>query len=92
MNCLGHFSDINKLAKPSTIAVLPTPGWPTKTALFFFFRHKISIMSDSSCSLPIHLSILLSNGLVKNLPYLSNTLLLGILYAANNSSYNVVLI
>ncbi len=40
-------------AKPSTIAVLPTPGSPIKTGLFFLLRDKIWMQRRISSSLPI---------------------------------------
>eukprot|EP00834_Sanchytrium_tribonematis_P006599 NODE_500_length_6721_cov_0.845492.p6 type:complete len:101 gc:universal NODE_500_length_6721_cov_0.845492:2104-2406(+) len=38
---------------PSTIAVLPVPGGPIKTALFLDFRQRISIILLISFNLPI---------------------------------------
>ena len=43
-------------ANPSTIAVLPTPGSPKSTGLFFVLRQRISDTSYISLSLPIILS------------------------------------
>jgi hypothetical protein len=40
------------LASHSTIAVLPTPGSPTKTGLFFVFLFSIAISLSISSSLP----------------------------------------
>ena len=37
-------------ARPSARAVLPTPGSPTRQGLFFWRRHKISIIRSSSLS------------------------------------------
>mmetsp|Transcript_92485 Transcript_92485/g.146235 ORF Transcript_92485/g.146235 Transcript_92485/m.146235 type:complete len:249 (-) Transcript_92485:77-823(-) len=39
-------------AKPSTTAVLPTPGSPIRTGLFFCRRAKICVMRSSSDALP----------------------------------------
>ena len=40
-------------ARPSTIAVLPTPGSPIITGLFFVRRAKISMAVSISCARPI---------------------------------------
>ena len=40
-------------ARPSTIAVLPTPGSPINTGLFFVFLDKIRMTSRISSSRPI---------------------------------------
>ena len=40
-------------AKPSTIAVLPTPGSPIRTGLFFVLLERILIVLLISSSLPI---------------------------------------
>ncbi len=40
-------------ARPSAMAVLPTPGSPTKTGLFFLRRHRTCIVRSISISLPI---------------------------------------
>mmetsp|Transcript_27991 Transcript_27991/g.45034 ORF Transcript_27991/g.45034 Transcript_27991/m.45034 type:complete len:206 (-) Transcript_27991:697-1314(-) len=45
-------------ARPSATAVLPTPGSPTRTGLFFFRRFKTKIISSTSLSRPITGSIL----------------------------------
>ncbi|AGQ50718.1 hypothetical protein MHL_2875 [Mesomycoplasma hyopneumoniae 7422] len=59
-------------AIPSTIAVLPTPGSPTRTGLFFVFRDKILIILLISSSRPITGSILFSfANFVKFLAYFS---------------------
>ena len=44
-------------ARPSTIAVLPTPGSPTKTGLFFRRRQRICTVRSSSASRPTSGSI-----------------------------------
>ena len=44
-------------AKPSTIAVLPTPGSPTSRGLFFFLRHNTCITRFTSSARPINGSI-----------------------------------
>ena len=41
-----------RVAKPSTIADLPTPGSPINTGLFFFLRLSICIVRCISCSRP----------------------------------------
>ena len=40
-------------AKPSTIAVLPTPGSPINTGLFFVLRDNICITRSISVDLPM---------------------------------------
>ena len=47
-------------AKPSTTAVLPTPGSPKRTGLFFVLRLKIWIIRLTSFSRPITGSIMFS--------------------------------
>ena len=42
-----------RCANPSTIAVLPTPGSPINTGLFFVLRDKIRITSRISSSRPM---------------------------------------
>ena len=60
-------------ARPSTIAVLPTPGSPMRTGLFFVLRERISITLRISSSLPITGSIFPSfTSLTKSCPYLLN--------------------
>ena len=44
---------IIRCASPSAIAVLPTPGWPIKTGLFFVRRARIWIVRRTSASRPI---------------------------------------
>ncbi len=46
-----------RLAKPSTIAVFPTPGSPTSTGLFFVRRERICITRSISSARPITGSI-----------------------------------
>ena len=63
-----------RCARPSTIAVLPTPGSPIKTGLFFVFRDKIRIIFRTSSSRPITGSTLLSaTFFVISRPYFSKT-------------------
>ena len=50
------FSEI-LMAKPSAIAVLPTPGSPTKRGLFFFRLHRVCTTLSISSSRPITGSI-----------------------------------
>ena len=45
-------------AKPSAIEVLPTPGSPTRSGLFFRRRHKICAARSISFSRPIKGSVL----------------------------------
>ena len=45
-------------ARPSAIAVLPTPGSPTSNTLFLLLRPKASAIESSSVCLPITGSIL----------------------------------
>ena len=53
-------------AKPSTMAVLPTPGSPIKQGLFFVLRLRIRMMRSISCSLPT---------MGSNLPWLANAVM-----------------
>ena len=58
-------------AKPSTTAVLPTPGEPIRTGLFLVLRDNISITLRISSSRPIIGSILpLRTSSTKSRPYL----------------------
>ena len=41
-------------ARPSTTAVLPTPGSPTSTGLFFVRRERICMIRSISVSRPTH--------------------------------------
>ena len=63
-----------RAARPSTIAVLPTPGSPIKTGLFFVLRDNILVILLTSSSLPIIGSIFLflTSSMIF-LPYFSNT-------------------
>ena len=54
----GTFSLTIKTAKPSAIAVLPTPASPTKSGLFFLRRLNTWSALSSSLSRPIRVSIL----------------------------------
>ena len=59
-------------ARPSTIAVLPTPGWPIRTGLFFLRLLRILRAFLISLSLPITGSILPSlASAVRSLPNFS---------------------
>ena len=61
-------------ARPSIIAVLPTPGSPIKTGLFFVLRDKIRVIERISSSLPITGSTFPSlTYWVISLPYFSKT-------------------
>ena len=61
-------------ARPSTIALLPTPGSPIKIGLFFFLRHKISTTRWISRSRPTTGSSFPSDAhFVKSVPKLSST-------------------
>ena len=46
-----------RLARPSAIAVLPTPGSPTYSGLFLVRRHRIWMVRSISSSRPISGSI-----------------------------------
>ena len=61
-----------RCAKPSTMAVLPTPGSPISTGLFFVLRDRMRMTSRISVSRPITGSSLpdFANA-VKSLPYFS---------------------
>ena len=66
----GTFPDTIFCAKPSTIAVLPTPGSPIRHGLFLFLRDKICITLVISFCLPITGSSFPSSAiLVKSTPY-----------------------
>ncbi|OPY20815.1 MAG: hypothetical protein A4E23_01041 [Methanomethylovorans sp. PtaU1.Bin073] len=59
-----------RCARPSTMAVLPTPASPISTGLFFLRRERISIVRLISCSLPITGSSLpWDASSVKSIPY-----------------------
>ena len=59
-----------RIANPSTIAVLPTPGSPTSTGLFFVFRERIKMTRRISSSRPITGSSLPSSArATSSLPY-----------------------
>ena len=61
-------------AKPSAMALLPTPGSPINKGLFFFLRLKICETRSISFSLPTTGSSLLSSAsFVRSLPKLSKT-------------------
>ena len=53
----GTFPAAIRWASPSAMAVLPTPGSPTKAGLFLFFRHRIPTTASISRFLPITGSI-----------------------------------
>ncbi len=60
-------------AKPSTMAVLPTPGSPIRIGLFFVFRDKMRMTSLISSSLPITGSCFpLRTACTRSMPYFSN--------------------
>ncbi len=75
MHCLpfkpsGTSPAVMRRAKPSTIAVLPTPGSPISTGLFLVRRDNISITRRISSSRPITGSNLPSAAIrVKSRPY-----------------------
>ena len=50
---LGHVAETMRWARPSTIAVLPTPGSPIRTGLFFVRRERTWITRRISSSRPI---------------------------------------
>src|ERR1700756_4315778 len=62
-------------ARPSTTAVLPTPGSPTSTGLFFVRRERICMIRSISVSRPTQGSSLLSEAsLVRLRPNWSSSL------------------
>ena len=71
---LGTSPFIIRVASPSIMAVLPTPGTPTKTGLFLVFLERILVILRISSSRPITGSIFPSLAyLVISLPYFSRT-------------------
>ncbi|KJU85303.1 hypothetical protein MBAV_002503 [Candidatus Magnetobacterium bavaricum] len=52
LSASGTFPSKIFRARPSTIAVFPTPGSPTKTGLFLRLRHNTWIVRSISLSLP----------------------------------------
>mmetsp|Transcript_67608 Transcript_67608/g.194271 ORF Transcript_67608/g.194271 Transcript_67608/m.194271 type:complete len:216 (+) Transcript_67608:266-913(+) len=65
------------IAKPSAMAVLPTPGSPMRTGLFFWRRAKIWMVRSSSAARPMSGSIVPSSAaLVKSVPYSSSVAVL----------------
>ena len=59
-----------RFAKPSTMAVLPTPGSPISTGLFFVRRHRMRITRRISSSRPITGSIFPSSAcFTRSMPY-----------------------
>ena len=60
-NGIGALPSLINCAKPSTIAVLPTPGSPTKIGLFFFLLESILETLSISFLRPITGSILPSS-------------------------------
>ena len=63
-----------RIANPSTMADLPTPGSPISTGLFFFRRLKICIRRSISRSLPtIGSNVPSSAAFVISVPYVSNS-------------------
>ena len=65
---------IIRVASPSIMAVLPTPGTPTKTGLFLVFLDSILVILRISSSRPIMGSIFPSlASLVISRPYFSRT-------------------
>ena len=60
-------------ARPSTMAVLPTPGSPTRTGLFLVFRDRIWMTRLISASRPITGSSLpLAASSTRSRPYLAS--------------------
>ena len=73
-----------RLAKPSAIAVLPTPASPTNKGLFLRRRHNTCTVRSISASRPISGSILPSNAWVFRLvAYLSKGLALSPISASS---------
>ena len=62
-----------RCARPSTMAVLPTPGSPMSTGLFLVFRDKIRMTFRISSSRPMTGSIFCSRArLTRSVPYFSS--------------------
>ena len=62
-----------RFARPSTIAVFPTPGSPIRTGLFLVRRHRIRITRRISSSRPITGSIFPSSAcFTRSIPYWFN--------------------
>ena len=60
-------------ARPSTMAVLPTPGSPIRTGLFFVFRDRMRMTFRISSSRPMTGSIFCSRArLTRSVPYFSS--------------------
>ena len=73
-NVVGTSFATIRLAKPSMIAVLPTPGSPINTGLFFVFLERILMILRISSSRPITGSIFPSlASATMSLPYFSST-------------------
>ena len=71
-NPSGTSPAVIRRARPSTMAVLPTPGSPIKTGLFLVRRDRISITRRISSSRPITGSSLPSAAIrVRSRPYFS---------------------
>mmetsp|Transcript_9563 Transcript_9563/g.22329 ORF Transcript_9563/g.22329 Transcript_9563/m.22329 type:complete len:207 (+) Transcript_9563:901-1521(+) len=71
-NVTGTSPSSIRLANPSTIAVFPTPGSPTRHGLFLVRRHKIWITRLISSSRPMTGSSLPSSAsLTRSMPYFS---------------------
>ena len=73
-----------RCARPSIIAVLPTPGSPINTGLFLVLRESIRVILRISSSLPIIGSTLPSlKWAVISLPYFSKTFSSSVLFISN---------
>mmetsp|Transcript_67002 Transcript_67002/g.216591 ORF Transcript_67002/g.216591 Transcript_67002/m.216591 type:complete len:231 (+) Transcript_67002:893-1585(+) len=69
LNISGTSPSTMRLARPSAMAVLPTPGSPMKTGLFFWRRARIWMARSISSSLPTNGSKAPSaHALVRSLP------------------------
>ena len=69
-SCSGTLPSTIKFASPSTIALLPTPGSPIKTGLFFERRDSTCVTFSTSFFLPTTGSILPCRARsVKSIPY-----------------------
>ena len=72
-SCLGTSFFTIRWASPSAMAVLPTPGSPMRTGLFFVFRDRMRITFRISSSRPITGSIFCSLArLTRSVPYFSS--------------------
>ena len=73
MRLVGTSPSTMRLARPSTTAVLPTPGSPMRTGLFFVRRERTWMVRRTSSSRPMTGSIFPSRArAVRSMPYFSS--------------------